>query len=138
MLNNDMKCWNNYPNTTMITRATSCFETKPNKTSDCTSLSANGVACCYVSGVNQNSCFPIYSNQTKYILNNNILKSPSETISYDCGKYGTYSLPTNAPYYGDETDTTLNGNGTNTTLNGNGGMMLFNFLIFIFILLLVL
>ena len=119
MLNNDMKCWNNYPNTTMITRATSCFETKPNKTSDCTSLSANGVACCYVSGVNQNSCFPIYSNQTKYILNNNYINSPTDSASLDCGTFGTYSLPTNTLYY------------------GNGGMMLFNFLILIFILLLV-
>ena len=80
----------------MITTAGSCLNSKPNNTSDCIYLSANGVACCYKKWKNTTFCLLIYSNQTKYILNNNILKSPSETISYDCGKYGTYSLLTNA------------------------------------------
>ena len=103
----------------MITTAGSCLNSKPNNTSDCIYLSANGVACCYEKWKNTTFCLLIYSNQTKYILNNNYINSPTDSASLDCGTFGTYSLPTNTLYY------------------GNGGMMLFNFLILIFRLLLV-
>ena len=124
----DIQCWNNYPNITMRNSTNSCFSAKPKITSDCTSLSANGVACCLNTKNNLKSCFAIYSNQTKYIQNNNFMNSPNDSVTFDCGTYGNYSLPTNTPHYGNSTD---------TPNNGNGGMILFNFLILILIILLV-
>ena len=126
-----LQCSNNYlHNTTSIKSAASCSNTAPKNVIDCTSLSANGVACCFQRWKTYKTfitCLPMYSNETKYLLNNNQL-TPGESISWDCGTFGTLSIPTNTPFYAD---------GTNTTLNGNGGVMLFNFLILIFMLLLV-
>ena len=101
-----LQCWDHYPNQDMYDIGIKCLNiTTPKQANDCNSISSNNISCCHSTSVengivNPSSCVPIYSNLTKYFLNNNFLNNLTQNLSLNCGGSASYTLPTSNSYYG--------------------------------------
>ena len=102
------KCWDHYPSQNQIDVIINCSNTiKPIDASICNSISTTDDLCCFSSGLYKNNtnltntCFAMYPNLTKYLLNNNFLSNQTAIMNFQCKlKSGFYTLPTNISYYG--------------------------------------